>query len=206
MRGVISVPNKIIIGAFDVRFSFFKPVDDFDMSNVNVDTLSGDPILDYHTFNKIGNGQGYYLTYKMPESCVGKSRISFNGEVNVNGIQEEIKGNYKDIEYDTDKDAAAVFGDQFYRNRAFIVPFDFPFNIIGLTKRHFNLIKVSGNVLSRLKFSLYGSENKFYLSFYPKYGGSFIIQSNQRSLVKENGIIISMIESSIEVQCNSVGE
>ena len=205
MRGVISVPNKIIIGAFDVRFSFFNPVDNFDMSNVNVDTLSGDPILDYHTFHKIGNGQSYYLTYKMPESCVGKSRISFNGEVNVNGIQEDIKGNHKDIEYDTDKDVEVVFGVPVY-NRSFIVPIDFPFNIIGLTKRHFNLIKVSGNVLSRLKFSLYGSENKFYLSFYPKYGGSFIIQSNQRSLMKDNGISISMVEKSIEVQCDSVGE
>ena len=44
MRANISVPNRIVTGAFNIRVAFPRPVEGFGLENIRLETVSGDPL------------------------------------------------------------------------------------------------------------------------------------------------------------------
>ena len=199
IRSVISVPSKIIIGAFNIRIAFGQPVENFGASNVNIRTIVGDPIgVNYKFF---GNKGSRHILCKMPDARVGMSEVSLTGSVDVDGTPEAIDARPVTVRYDTQRIMPAELGEVLYRKNQIVLPIRFDAAVIGLTKKHFRLTAVSGSILRNLKCYLYGSGQAYELVMIPAANrkGVLLVEWTDREMRKENGVMVDVVMRAIEV-------
>ena len=88
VRCVMTAPGKTVIGKSNIRLAFARDVQGLDLSNLNIETVSGDAIGDaVSVWGKDGN---WYITCKIPDNCIGQSEVSLTGSVVANGGLETI--------------------------------------------------------------------------------------------------------------------
>ena len=179
MRGVITVPQKVVTGAFTLLFSF--PLDIVLTSDdISVETLEGDDLGDKKdTFG--GSGKHYHLLCYIPDARAGKSlfRVSKEG-VDVKPVI---------VDYDTRRTVAPVWGKPILRGTQVEIRVTFPIAIERLKKRNFRLSPSAS-------FQLYGTGDTYSI---------VIANSNPRSVTvfgvvsKPSGIRVEIEQAIAEI-------
>ena len=189
MKAIISPPPSIITGIFNIRFTLAQSVD-FGESNIVFRTLTGEPLGGYYTLH--GSGTTYQIVYYIPEGVKGMSQVSLVGN--------DIVSKPVNIEYDTQRSITVEVGDIDYQKSQVRVPLTLSEWVVGLTKKHFGVLTISGNSVNRMKSYLYGKDDQYELVFIPNTyrRGVFDIQPI-RQVRKTNGLMVDMIMDSIEI-------
>lgn len=198
VRAVISAPTKMIIGAFNSRITFARPIHILHADNIVVRTVSGDPIgVNYQVK---GEGHHWYIYSKMPEGRVGSSEISLTGSVHANGALETIDANPVLIRYDTQRAIGVTFGDVRYQSDHCVLPVTFQAPVIGVSKKHFRLTTLSGHPVERLKCYLYGQDSDYEFVLIPNgyRRGRFRVEMTL-PVRKANGIVVDVDTTPIEI-------
>ena len=194
MRAVISVPKKIITGAFNIRVSLPKDVTDFTAAHLLIETVSGDGLG--HAKDAFGGtGRHYHWTCYLPDVRTGTSRISLVGTVD----GEPLLANPIDIVYDTVKTVTAAFGTPVREGSKLTLPFSVGTAIVGLTKKHFVFEQLDGESLARHRFQLYGQDAAYELVLTLGGTGRFAVSVRNKPFFKLNGIQVSLTPVSVEV-------
>ena len=146
MKGVITVPQNIITGAFTILMTFIRPIE-LTAADVVTTTLAGDALG--HTKDSFGgSGASYHRLCYLPDARCGKSRISISKPgVDVAPVI---------VAYDTVKTVHATWGPPLQRNRKIEIPVSFDVAIQHLKKRNFKLSPP-------LPFQVYGSDDAYSL-------------------------------------------
>lgn len=179
MKGVITAPKGIIIGAFNIRFDFIRPIV-LTAADITVETLAGDALG--HTKDSFGgSGANYHILCYIPDARLGRSRISVNkADLEVEPIE---------IEYDTIKVVRPTWGTPIQRGSKVELPVTFDVAIENLKKRNFQFSQAS-------PFQLYGSGDTYSLVFSRRTGLIITISGGIR---KVNGVLASIVETVFEV-------
>ena len=189
VRCVLTAPVKTVKGKFNIRLTFARQVQDFDLSNVKIETVSGDPIgEDVRVWGQDGN---WYLTCKIPDNCIGWSEVSLTGSVIVNSGLETIDARAVRIAYDTVRSVAASFGTPIKRGRKIEIPVSFDTPIQHLKKPNFRFSHAT-------PFQLYGTSDSYSLVLPDK--GKPLTVSVFGPVQKINGIDVKIIENVLEVK------
>ena len=176
--GTITVPQKIITGAFTILFSFQRPII-FSMADIDVETLSGDA-LGHGKDVFGGDGANYYVQCYLPDMRAGESRISVKKSgVSVASVV---------VGYDTRKVVFLTWGTPFQEGNRLEVPVSLDVPLRILKKKNFRL-------LPPVPFQLYGSGNVYRLVL-PVREVEIAIQG---AVVKANGVDAEIKGSVLEV-------
>ena len=182
MKGVITVPQGIITGAFNVRFDFIRELE-LTAADVVVETLEGDALE--HTKDSFGgSGANYHILCYLPENRAGRSRISVNKE----GLAVEPV----EIAYDTVRTVRATWGMPIPRGAKVEIPISFSVAIENLKKRNFTLPG---------PFQLYGSGNSYSLIVPQRTGLTVTVSGAVRKL---NGVRAEITAAAFEVTSEPV--
>ena len=195
----MTAPQKTVIGKSNIRLTFARNVQGLNLSNVNIETVSGDAMgEDVRVSGVDGN---WYLTCKIPDTCVGVSEISLTGSVIANGALETIDARATRIAYDTQRSLPMHSGKVRYEKSRFILPITFETDVSGLTKKHFLLTTVSGHSVSRMRCYLYGKDKDYELVFIPNgYRRGVFRVGMARQVQKANGIVLDADFTPIEIR------
>ena len=101
IRGVITAPNRVIRGAFSIRFAFSEWVN-LTTDDIHIETLLGDALGDPRDCLLQGDNHHYILQCYIRSAKQGFSRVSLK----LPGVSVEPV----DIEYDTVKVVTAKWG------------------------------------------------------------------------------------------------
>ena len=181
MQGVITVPQGIITGAFNIRFDFIRAIE-LTAADITVETLEGDA-LGHTKDNFSGSGANYHVLCYLPDERSGKSRISV--------VKDGLRVEPVIVTYDTVKTIVATWGTPIRRgNRKVELPISFGVAIQQLKKRNF--------VLSQpLPFQLYGSGDTYSLVVPDRTGLTVTVSGAVRKL---NGIRADIQENQFPVK------
>ena len=184
MKGVITVPQGIITGAFNVRFDFIRELE-LTAADVVVETLEGDALgHPKDTFG--GSGANYHILCYLPENRAGRSRISVNKE----GLAVEPV----EIAYDTVRTVRATWGMPIPRGAKVEIPISFSVAIENLKKRNFTFS-------CACPFQLYGSGNSYSLIVPQRTGLTVTVSGAVRKL---NGVRAEITAAAFEVTSEPV--
>ena len=188
VRCVMTAPRKTVIGKSNIRLTFARDIQGLDLSNVKIETVSGDAIGDnIRVWGKEGN---WYVTCKIPDNCIGRSEVSLTGSVIANGGLETIDARTVRIAYDTVKVVNASFGTPIKRGRKIEIPVSLDTPIQHLKKLNFRFSPAT-------PFQLYGTGDSY----------SLVLPDKRKQLKvsvfgpvqKTNGIDVKIIENVLEV-------
>ena len=178
---VLTVPQKVITGAFNILFSFAQEVyltrDDF-----RIETLEGDPLSDPRDCLK-GQGKHWMCQCYVPTGIAGKSLIWFE----MKGFSTRII----EIEYDTVKTVEATWLDPIVEGQKRTLPLFFNYPLRHLRKRNFRFSQPT-------PFQLYRAGDLYQIVFSKKVEGGLSVQVGG-SVVKQNGVEAVIAESVLEV-------
>lgn len=180
MKGVITVPKKIITGAFNIRFDFIRPIE-FASDDVNVETLEGDALG--HTKDSFtGEGMSYNVLCYLPEGIAGKSRVSVPGH-EVEPVE---------VVYDTFSEIDAIFLDPYLLEPEKRV--EVPIFLVDPVQR---LRKANIKCSRPIPFQIYGEDSDWTLSLNaPK---APVELEMVGSIKKANGLRANLIADSIRI-------
>ena len=202
MRGNITVPKGIISGAFNIRVSLPKPVQWFSISNILIETVSGQP-LGHQSDRFGGNGKDYHLLCYPPEASIGETRFSLQGNVTVppENTLETLEAVPRTVTYDTVRIVTVTFGAVVRTPKQIRLPIQLSTPVIGLTKKHFSFEQVSGTNLEGTKIYLYGSDDAYELVFVPKIIDSsvFTVSTSSKQVRKLTDAWVGLAPASVEV-------
>lgn len=174
MRGVITIPQKIMTGAFNIRLDFIRPIE-LTAADITVETLEGDALGHAKdTFG--GSGANYHVLYYLQDQRSGKSRIS----VNKAGLTVEPVV----VAYDTVRTVRATWGTPIRRGTQVELPIAFDVAIENLRKRNFTFS-------CPCPFQLYGSGANYSLVFPNRTGLTVTVSGTVRKL---NGVRADIVE------------
>ena len=178
--GVITVPQKTIIGTFNIIFSFQHPLI-FSMADVEIETLLGDALGDSRDcLTKAGDTHYMFQCY-IPTGKCGKSRISVNlPDVSVKPVE---------IVYDTKRVVVATWGTPVKEVNVVHLPVSVDASLRILKKRNFRLSPA-------VPYQLYRVGTAYQLLITGPFQGSVTISGN---VVKTNGVEAYIQESVLEV-------
>ena len=181
IRCVITAPQKVITGAFNILFSFPQEVylttDDF-----RIETLSGDPLGDPRDCLK-GEGRHWMCQCYVPTGRSGRSLISL-----------EMRGFLSDlieIEYDTVNSVMATLLAPVERGRKTEISLFFNYPLQHLRKRNFKFSQPT-------PFQLY-RDGELYKLVFSKRGEGALSVRVLGGVVKQNGVEAVIEESILEV-------
>ena len=204
VRCVMTAPAQTVKGKFNIRLTFARNVQDLDLSNVNIETVLGDPISGDPIGENVsvwGEDGNWYLTFKIPEFHVGSSQITLTGSVIANGAFETIDVKAVTVDYDTRRSLRMHWGEIRYQKNQLTLPITFGTDVIGLTKKHFRLTVVSGHSVSRLRCYLYGKDRDYELVFIPNgYRRGVFRVEIVRPVHKTNGIRMDVEIPPVEIR------
>lgn len=182
MRGVITVPKKVITGAFTILFSFLRETD-FTVDDFRVETVSGDP-LGHHKDSFGGRDKNYHALCYLPEGTAGVSRISV--------VKDGVRVKPVVVEYDTVRTVTVAWAEpRQIKNNKIEIPLALDASVVNLRKSHFTLSRP-------LKFYLYGSGMEWTLVTAPTQLKKFRV-SVSGSVVKHNGLVAAISGSDLAV-------
>ena len=188
VRCVMTAREKTVIGKSNIRLTFARKIQGLDLSNVEIETVSGDPIGEDVTV--WGRGGDWYITCKIPDTCIGISEVSLTGSVIANGVIETIDARSVRIAYDTVKTVDVTFGSPIKRGRKIEIPVSFDTPIQHLKKRNFRFSRA-------IPFQLYGASDSYSLVLSDK--GKPLTVSVFGLVKKINGVDVKIMESVLEV-------
>ena len=180
MIGVITVPQKIITGAFTILISSTGHIE-LTAADIDVETLEGDPLgHDKDSFG--GSGTHYHILCYLPDMRKGVSRISIKKE----GLSVEPVV----VEYDTINLVIPAWGKPFVRGKKIEVPLILDTAVQILRKRNFRLSRP-------LPMQIYGSGNSYSLVLPRRgLGTEVTIYGTVR---KQNGVGAMIHPSTLEI-------
>ena len=181
IKGVISVPKKVITGAFNILFSFSDAVD-FTVDNFSIQTLSGDRLGDPRD-NLKGKGNHYVFQCYIPTGRCGRSRVVLD--------HPQVDDAAVDIEYDTVKVVNATWGTPLRSPQKTEIPVSFDCPLRHLRKRNFRLSQA-------LPFQLYVVDEDYKLVIPKRIEGVLSVRV-LGNVVKESGVEGYIAESVLEV-------
>lgn len=179
MKGIITVPKKVITGAFTMLLTFIRELE-LTAADVHVETLEGDP-LGHAKDSFGGSGRNYHLLCYLPDERSGKSRIS----VGKAGLEVEPVI----VTYDTIRTVHATWGTPIRRGTKVEIPIAFDVAIEQLKKRNFTFS-------CACPFQLYGSGDTYSLVLPQRTGQTVTVSGAVR---KMNGIRAEISETALEV-------
>ena len=179
IRGVITAPQGIITGAFNIRFGFIRPIE-LTAADITVETLEGDALG--HTKDTFrGSGASYHILCYVPDGRSGKSRISV--------VKDGLEVEPVEIAYDTVQTVRATWGTPIRRGTKVEIPIFFGVAIENLKKRNFTFS-------CPCPFQLYGSGDTYSL-IVPQRTGLIVTVSG--TVRKTNGVRAEIQEMVLEV-------
>lgn len=182
MRGVITVPKKVITGAFPILLTLIREIE-LTADAVHVETLEGHA-LGHHKDSFAGAGKNYHLLCYLPDERKGKSRISVVGEgLDVPSVI---------VEYDTVRTVHATWGQPVKRNRKIDIPVTLDAPVKRLRKQHFQ-------VSEPMPCQLYGSGDTYNLVVSPARGLTGFRVTLSGTVQKTNGLEAVIEKSFLEV-------
>ena len=184
MKGVITVPKKVITGAFTILLTLIREIE-LTAADVHVETLEGDGLG--HTKDSFkGAGKNYHLLCYLPDERKGKSRISI--------VKDGLIVAPVIVEYDTVRTVHATWGQPVKRNRKIDIPVTLDTPVKRLRKQHF---LVSEPMLSQL----YGSGDTYNLVVSPSRAQARFQVTLSGTVQKANGLeaVIEAIYLEVEV-------
>lgn len=181
MRCVITVPQKIVTGAFNILFSFSEAID-FRVEDFDVDRLFGDPLGDPRD-NLKGNGNHWVFQCYLPFDRRGRSRVSLN--------LSDVTSRPVEVDYDTIRTVRATWLTpvQMDKTTEVILFFDSPLR--HLKKRHFRLSRP-------LPFQIYRVGDAYKIVIQGRVSHALSV-SVSGSVVKANGAQGYIEESVLEI-------
>ena len=179
MKGVITAPQEMITGAFNIRFGFIRPIE-LTAADITVETLEGDALG--HTKDSFGgSGANYHVLCYVPDARSGKSRISV--------VKDGLIVEPVEIEYDTVRTVRATWGTPIQRGAKVEIPISFGVAIENLKKRNFTFS-------CACPFQLYGSGDAYSLVVPNRTGQTVTVSGAVRKL---NGVRAEIEETVLEV-------
>lgn len=197
IKAILSANTKIVTGASNVRIAFAQAADTLTAENIAITSIEGDlPNPDYRVF---GAGVNWYVQYTLPEDASGTFQVGLTGDIAFDGTVEAVNTRPVTVEFDTRRTLTATFGTPRMANGQLLLPVVLDADVVGLTKKHFQLTAVSGHSVSRLKCYLYGSDREYELAVIPNtYKGTFSVDF-ARAVRKANGLIVDVAVEALEV-------
>ena len=175
---VITVPQEVIRGAFNILFSFPQEVymvrDDF-----RIETVSGDPLGDPRDCLK-GEGKHWMCQCYVPTGIAGKSLVYLD----MRGFASELI----EIQYDTDPSVEATWFKPVVNGDKIEISLFFNYPLRHLHKRNFKFSQPT-------PFQLYRDGILYKIVFYKKIEGRLSVKVGG-AVVKQNGVK-SVIEDSV---------
>ena len=179
IRCVITVPQKVITGAFNILFSFpqevFLTTDDF-----RIEAVEGDPLGDPRD-NLKGGGKHWVFQCYIPDARNGRSRVVLD----MRGFSATLV----EIIYDTVRTVQVEWGTPALMEGKVEIPVSFDFPLRHLRKRNFRLSEA-------LPFQVYRKDAAYVLIVQRTVGFSVTAFGH---VVKASGVEGYIEESTLEV-------
>ena len=187
MKAVLLAPSTVT-GIFSVNIALAADME-IGVDNVSITRISGDALQG--NFKVVGSGKDYMLMYYLADGIMGESEITLTGGVEAEPVR---------VKYDSIGTVTGTFGAAAYQSDRVVLPITFSEAVVGLTKRNFRLVRVSGDRVEKIASYVYRSDTAHRLELVPRlYGGGSFRVEMVRKVCKVNMVMVRVDISAVVV-------
>ena len=169
VNAVITAPTNTVDGNFNASVTFDVSVINFDKTDVNITSLSGNGTTGVD-FEILGSGSAFNLDFTLPENTAGSFRIEITGIITPQGGSqpEEVTSSTADVAYDNITSVTATIGEPVYGDGEISVPITFEESILYFSKTDCEVKHIAGDDIFDFDYFLFGQATDYELVFIPE--------------------------------------